>query len=76
MFQGKLEEAGPLYQRALAIDEKVYGPDHPDVAGALNNWAQLLNEQVRDVNFSGKFLLVPDRFRKCSTTGRGCWRVR
>ena len=31
--QGKLEEALPLYDRALAIDEKVLG----DVAGDLNN---------------------------------------
>ena len=26
-------------RRALAIDEKAYGPDHPDVAIDLNNLA-------------------------------------
>ncbi|CAN0390435.1 unnamed protein product, partial [Laminaria digitata] len=31
-FQGKYEEAGPLYERSLAIREKALGPDHPDVA--------------------------------------------
>jgi tetratricopeptide (TPR) repeat protein len=33
--------------RALAIDEKSFGPDHPDVASNLNNWAQLLTETNR-----------------------------
>ena len=30
--QGRYAEAEPLYKRALAIDEKALGPDHPDVA--------------------------------------------
>ncbi|CAN0534937.1 unnamed protein product, partial [Ectocarpus sp. 8 AP-2014] len=29
---GKYEEAEPLYKRSVAIDEALYGPDHPDVA--------------------------------------------
>jgi tetratricopeptide (TPR) repeat protein len=29
-------------RRALAIDERIYGPDHPEVASFLNNLAQLL----------------------------------
>ena len=29
-------------RRALAIDEKSFGPDHPNVAISLNNLAQLL----------------------------------
>ncbi|CAN0234238.1 unnamed protein product [Scytosiphon promiscuus] len=44
-LQGKFEEAEPLYKRSLAIDEKVYGPDHPEVATDLNNWAGLLESQ-------------------------------
>ena len=35
-------EAEPLYQRALAIGEATYGPDHPTVAAVLNNLAELL----------------------------------
>lgn len=35
-------EAEPLYRRALAIEEKVLGPDHPEVASDLNNLALLL----------------------------------
>jgi tetratricopeptide (TPR) repeat protein len=31
--------AEPLYQRALAIKEKVFGPEHPDTATSLNNLA-------------------------------------
>ena len=30
--QARLAEARPLAERALAIDETAYGPDHPDVA--------------------------------------------
>jgi len=37
----KYEEAEPLIQRALAIDEKSFGKDHPKVARDLNNLAQL-----------------------------------
>lgn len=34
--------AEPLYRRALAIDEKALGPDHPSVAIDLSNLAKLL----------------------------------
>ena len=42
--QGKLDEAEPLYKEALAIDKKVFGDEHPQVALALNNLAVLLEE--------------------------------
>ena len=48
-FQGRLDEADPLSERSLAILEKVLGPDHPDVAMALNNRAELVKAQVRAV---------------------------
>src|SRR5262249_51776684 len=35
------ERALPLAQRALAIDQKVHGASHPDVATDLNNLAEL-----------------------------------
>ena len=41
---GELNAARPLAERALAIDEAVYGPDHPDVATALNNLAMILSD--------------------------------
>jgi tetratricopeptide (TPR) repeat protein len=34
-------------RRALGIDEKAYGPDHPEVATDLNNLAQLLQATNR-----------------------------
>ena len=37
--QGQLAEAQPYYARALAIREKVLGPDHPDTARASTIWA-------------------------------------
>lgn len=43
--QGNYAEAIPLSRRALAIVEKAFGPDHPDVGGRLNNLAVLLMNQ-------------------------------
>ena len=42
--QGALAAARPLYERALAIREKVLGPEHPDTATSLNNLAALLQD--------------------------------
>ncbi|CAM9968286.1 unnamed protein product, partial [Hapterophycus canaliculatus] len=44
-FQGKFEEAEPLYKRLLVVDENIYGPDHPEVASDLNNLAGSLESQ-------------------------------
>ena len=38
---GRYQEAEPLYLRALAIREKVFGPDHMDVASVINYLARL-----------------------------------
>ena len=46
--QGKLDEAEPLYKESLAIDKKVYGDEHPEVATDLNNLALLLWNQDND----------------------------
>jgi len=40
-------EAEPLMRHALAIDEHSYGKDHPNVARALNNLAELLRTTNR-----------------------------
>jgi hypothetical protein len=42
--QGKYTQAEPLLQRGLAIREKVPGPEHPNVATVLGNYAGLLRE--------------------------------
>jgi CHAT domain-containing protein len=39
------EKAEPLYQRALAINEKALGPEHPEVASSLFNLASLYTER-------------------------------
>ena len=43
----KAHTAEPLYRRALAIDEKSFGPEHPNVAIRLNNLALLLSATNR-----------------------------
>jgi len=43
----QFQEAEPLYRRALAIKERSYGPDHHEVATALNNLAELLRATNR-----------------------------
>ena len=47
--KGKFAEAEPLNRRATEIWETALGPEHPNVAVALNNGAGLLREQVRAV---------------------------
>jgi tetratricopeptide (TPR) repeat protein len=46
-FQGRYAEAQPLYQRALAIWEKVLGLERPNVATCLENYALLLRKMGR-----------------------------
>ena len=41
---GDLDGAGKAYQRALAIDEKAFGPDHPNVAIRVNNLGMVLKD--------------------------------
>ncbi len=43
--QGKYAEAEPLHKRALAIREKAFGPNHPDVASSLNGLGWLYYKQ-------------------------------
>jgi tetratricopeptide (TPR) repeat protein len=45
--QAQLTDAKAVEERALAIDETVYGPDHPDVARDLNNLASILRDLGR-----------------------------
>ncbi|CAN0510002.1 unnamed protein product, partial [Scytosiphon promiscuus] len=45
--QGRFADAEPLHARSLAMLERRYGSDHPEVATALNNSAECLRSQVR-----------------------------
>ena len=45
--QGRYAEAEPLHKRSLAILEKALGPEHPNVATSLENYAALLRETGR-----------------------------
>jgi tetratricopeptide (TPR) repeat protein len=40
--RARLNDALPLFERALAITEATYGPDHPNVGATLNNLAGAL----------------------------------
>ena len=44
--QGRYADAEPLYKRLMAINEKALGPDHPSVALALNDLAELSKKRV------------------------------
>ena len=45
--RGRYAEAEALYKRALAIEEKAVGPNHPNVATTVNNLARLYRSQSR-----------------------------
>jgi Tetratricopeptide repeat len=55
--QGKYAEAEQNYRRALAIDEKALGPDHPTVATRLNNIGGAQQAQ-------GKYVEAEQNFRR------------
>ncbi len=44
---GSYQEALPFYEKALALREKSLGPEHPDVAQSLENYAKLLSKTGR-----------------------------
>lgn len=46
--QGEFEKAEEQYKRALSIKEKTSGPNHPDVAIILKNYAGLLRQAHRN----------------------------
>ena len=61
VFQGKLDEADPLYLRVIEIGEKTLGPNHPDLATRLNNRAGLLSicySAFNSASFDNTFLPV------------------
>lgn len=43
----EVDEAAGLYERSLAIRRRILGPDHPDVAATLHNWAVLCQSAGR-----------------------------
>src|SRR5712691_5184164 len=43
--RGQYQEAAPLSEYALSIQEKMYGHDHPSTNSLLNNLALLYNDQ-------------------------------
>ena len=49
--QGKYSEADEGYLRAVGIQEKALGPDHPDLVITLRNRAYVLELQVEHVVF-------------------------
>lgn len=53
LLQGKHAEAKALYLRAIGIEEKVLGPNHPRVATTIKNLAGLLCKQVIHVYSHG-----------------------
>ncbi|MGH7823629.1 MAG: tetratricopeptide repeat protein [Candidatus Binatia bacterium] len=46
-FQAKFASAEPLYKRAIAIQKKAFGSEHPNVATTLNNLAALYSAHAR-----------------------------
>lgn len=47
MFKGDYEAAEACYARAAEIEEKTLGPKDPSLATTLNNWAAIMEIQVR-----------------------------
>ena len=56
--QCKLEEADALLLRAIGIEEKILGPNHPAVAIVLGNRAGVLQALVIHLNACTCFAVV------------------
>src|ERR1035441_4828427 len=62
--RARYAEAEPLMRRAVAIDERLYGPDHPEVAADLSNLASLLYSTNRLVEAEPLMRRVVEIFEK------------
>eukprot|EP00959_Pyramimonas_sp_CCMP1952_P145113 3038466-Pyramimonas_sp.AAC.1 len=47
---GKYDDALPLYEQSLTIDEKVYGKEHPEVARSLSSLAGMYKKMGKYVD--------------------------
>eukprot|EP00752_Nemacystus_decipiens_P014194 g12623.t1 len=56
--QGKYSEAGPLYERCQAVEERALGPEHPHLAITLLSRADLLQSQ-------GKYSEAGPLYERC-----------
>jgi hypothetical protein len=59
-----MDQAEDLYRRALAMKEKLLGPEHPDVAVTLNNLATLYRSQDRLEEAKGLYRRCLSIFKK------------
>jgi tetratricopeptide (TPR) repeat protein len=46
-MQGRSREADSLFERAIGIDQRVLGPDHPNLLQAMRDYAQFLHATKR-----------------------------
>ena len=69
--QGKLAEAELLFDRSLAVREKVLGPEHLDVTESLNNCAIMSLDQVRTRGAPSKQDCLKSLQRPCSCSVSG-----
>ena len=62
--QGNLLDAEPLFERALAIREKVLGSEHPDTATSLSDLAILMRKRgdlASAASYSQRALVIFDK---------------
>ncbi len=79
--QGKNQKAPRAFERIITIFGKVLGPDHPNLAVAIGNYAAILGKLGRDdeaAQWTVKAEAIQQR-RICrkleSPIGRGLWRA-
>jgi len=58
----KFEDAESLFSKALAIREKVLGPEHPAVANSLNELGMFFYQQTQPQYLNGKRTIIVDLF--------------
>lgn len=63
----------PFFKRQLEVDERTYGPDHPNVAWRLNNLADLYRALGRYTDAQPLFERALSLFRKLMALSTLLW---
>ena len=72
---GRLEQAAPLYERALDIELRLIGDGHPDTLALMHNIAGLYRKQGRLDDALATHRRVLDGAQRSAQLGPGAWQT-
>ena len=76
--QSKYAEAEPLLQRAVAIQEKVLGPEHPKLGDSLKTYADILGKMKRKAEaqkIKARAKAIRSKHKRWEKSMQGGWKA-